>query len=532
MIRARELGWDDQRLLDALERRAEQAYSRRAILKLGAGALLPLAALSAGELRAAERRKKTPQNAEPLVIVGAGVAGLVAAYRLQSAGVPVVLYDGASRIGGRVFTHDRFNAQGMFCELGGELIDTDHKDVRALCKELGLEIQDLRPFDVGVEPDLFHFGGRVYTQKELLPAFKPLASALARDIHAIFPDGDARMPTFDNPGVRPEITRKFDRMSLKDYLRARTDVDPWVLDAIEVLYVCEYGMDAAEQSALNLLILIQPEQKPGELNLLGDSDECARVKGGNSRLVEALENRVRAHAPRIHLKHKLTRIEDRAGKILLTFEAEGGSKTVSAARAVLGMPFSTLRGVEGVSRLHLSALKKKCIAELGYGINTKFMLGFTERLWRRSAQATPPSRANILTDALDQSFWETSKGQDGSAGILTNYLGGSRTRDGRAASDRLPTALAELDRLYPGLQSKHDGNVALFQWGSYKLSLGSYVSPKIGQYTSLWGSASAPELGGRLFFTGEHTSVEGAGFINGAVQSGNQVAEQILRKKI
>ncbi|MBI3542547.1 MAG: FAD-dependent oxidoreductase [Deltaproteobacteria bacterium] len=514
---------------EALERETELSRRKFLTASLQTASLLPLAGLlplahSAEKPRPLARRT----SSDPILILGAGVAGLVAAHRLQQAGQPVELYEGSGRIGGRVFTKDRFNSDGMFCELGGELIDTDHHDVLDLCKELRLPVEDLRPFDAGVEQDIFHFGGRITTQKEMIPAFRPLARRVARDIAAVFPKGNVHMPVYDDPAIDMAAARKFDAMSLKDYLYASTDVDHWVLEAIEVLYVCEYGADAADQSALNLLVLLQPEQKPGEFNLLGKSDECIRVRGGNSRLVEALAARVRRQAPPVHLRHKLVRVADSRGKLELTFEVDGGArKTVRAARVVSAIPFTTLRKVEGLDELGLTALKKKCIHELGYGANTKFMVGFKERLWRKPGNA-PASRMNLVNDALNQSYWETSKGQRGKSGILTNYLGGSRVRDLRSAAQRVPTVLAEMEKLYPGMSDAHDGNTALFQWGSYELNLGSYVSPTPGQYTTLWGAAAAPELDGRLYFTGEHTSSDGAGFINGAVQSGNQVAQQIL----
>ncbi len=534
-LRAQKQGYGERRILSALEQsQAEKEVSRREMLKvvLQTGALLPFSGLllkEAGAAGGAGHLKARP-TAEPIVIVGGGIGGLVAAYRLQQAGHKIVIYEGSARLGGRVFTKDRFNAEGMYCELGGELIDTTHKDVLALCQELAVPVEDVRPFDAGVEQDIFHFAGIAYTQKQMIPAFMPLARHIVRDMKAVFPDGKVRMPTYDNNGINPEVVQKFDHISLHEYLYSKTDVDRWVLDAVEVLYVCEYGMDSREQSALNLLVLIEPEQPADKFNLLGKSDECLRVRGGNSRLTEALVKRVRSRAPEIHLRHRLVRLEDRAGKVVLTFEADGQKKVVRAACVISAIPLTTLRKVEGVAELALSTLKTKCIFELGYGVNTKFMVGFSERYWRKAGNVTPASRGNIVTDAIDQSFWETSKGQRGGAGILTNYLGGSRTRDMRTSSDRVVSVLTELERIYPGLKARHDGNVALFQWGSYELNFGSYVSPKVGQYTSLWGSASIPELDGRLFFAGEHTSVEGAGFINGAVQSGNQVVAQILAR--
>ena len=62
----------------------------------------------------------------PVAILGAGIAGLTAAYRLQKAGVPCEIFEASDRTGGRMFTRYDFNKDGMFCELGGELVDTDH----------------------------------------------------------------------------------------------------------------------------------------------------------------------------------------------------------------------------------------------------------------------------------------------------------------------------------------------------------------------------------------------------------------------
>ena len=133
------------------------------------------------------------------------------------------------------------------------------------------------------------------------------------------------------------------------------------------------------------------------------------------------------------------------------------------------------------------------IFEINYGSNTKFMVGFKERLWRRKGQATPAARGDIVTDLTDQSYWETSKGQRGPSGIITNYLGGSRALDRRTSGDRLVSVLGELDKLYPGLKAAHDGRTALFDWGNYELNYGSYIAPSPGQYTTLWGAGEAPE---------------------------------------
>ena len=72
----------------------------------------------------------------PVIIVGAGIAGLTAGYRLQQAGINVRIFDGQNRVGGRMFSLRNFFPDGQVAELGGELIDTGHLHIRKLAGEL------------------------------------------------------------------------------------------------------------------------------------------------------------------------------------------------------------------------------------------------------------------------------------------------------------------------------------------------------------------------------------------------------------
>ena len=79
----------------------------------------------------------------PVAIIGGGVAGLTAAYRLHEAGGTPIVFEASNRWGGRMLTAYDKPYKGMFCELGGELVDTNHEDLRNLCAEFGIEMQKL-----------------------------------------------------------------------------------------------------------------------------------------------------------------------------------------------------------------------------------------------------------------------------------------------------------------------------------------------------------------------------------------------------
>jgi len=75
-----------------------------------------------------------------VAIVGAGLAGLACADRLQAKGIQAVVYDAASRLGGRCFSN-RTLVPGMACENGGELIDTGHKTMLGYANQFGLTLE-------------------------------------------------------------------------------------------------------------------------------------------------------------------------------------------------------------------------------------------------------------------------------------------------------------------------------------------------------------------------------------------------------
>lgn len=501
------------------EAREASRVSRRDFVRMlaASGALTAVGggfALAPGLVRGSASSTARAGGGDPVAIIGAGVAGLTAAYRLQQVGIPCEIFEGSERTGGRILTKYDFNKDAMFCELGGELVDTNHADLIALAGELGVGIQELKAEDKGV--DLYFFSGKHYSDEQLIPLFQPFAKKLAADFEGIY---DAKQNFTEKAG-------KFDRMSLAAYLtETGKGVEKWVIDMLRVAYTIEHGRELDEQSSLNLIACLKADTSEG-FELFGDSDESKRIKGGSSSLpnalVRALDDKVK-----IHKGYMLVKIGQVGPAIALNFATDGGTKSVKFSRVICTLPFTMLRLVEGLNALPLSEEKQVAIAQFGYGNNAKVMYGFGERWWRNPTVKLPaPSNGSIFTDLSLQNTWETSRGQAGESGILTNFLGGNAVK--HLSTDRFVKFREELNLIFPGIGDKFDGKRAIMNWLKYKFTRGSYSCPLVGQYTTLPAAASKPELHGRLIFAGEHTSGDFAGFMNGAVQSGNRAAKEIL----
>jgi monoamine oxidase len=490
------------------------ALTRRQLLRLSA------AAASATALSPILRRTARAEQSAPLsiAIVGGGVAGLTAAYRLHEAGAKPVVLEASNRWGGRMFTMYDFY-KGMFCELGGEFVDTGHEDLQKLGSELGVEMQEL-----GTKgEDLYFFRGAFHTPKEMLDpenqtgAFVPIAKRIAEDADKLTDDEENWT----------EHARKLDDVSLKDYLEQfRGKTDDWAIDVLDVAYNIEFGLLTEEQSSLAMVDMIGTDlSKPFEA--FGESDEKFRIKGGSSALIKAL---VDALQNKIEMKQgfTLTSLENKDGQIVMSFDAPGGAQSQGFDAAILALPFTKLRQVKGLDGLELSDEKLKCIRELGYGSNAKVMVGTTSRAWQNPDSGLPaPSNGLFYSDLDFQSTYDTSRAQPGDAGILTNFLGskGGQT-DAKSALDAFRSGLGKIS---PKIAESFDPNaVVSWFWNVYPYTLGSYASAKVGQYTTLLEVAPEPALDGRLQFAGEHTSADFLGYMNGGVHSGNRAAKALI----
>lgn len=449
-----------------------------------------------------------------VVIVGAGIAGLTAGWRLTRAGVGVRILEAQERIGGRMFSLRDHFPSGQVAELGGELIDTGHAHIRRLAAELDLELEDLRDGEDMVE-EIWHFGGRRITEAELLDAWAPVAGRIQADLDALPLPEEWPWITWDAPAGAEAL----DRLSLAEWLHGG-EMEGWFRDLLDVGFTTEFGLEAEEQSTLNLHTLI--DTGPDEFVIYGESDERFHVKGGNDGIPRALAQELE---PWIERGVRLESVRQRGdGGFDLSVTSGGTSRAVRASHLLLAIPFTLLREVD--LQVELPEVKTRAIAELGYGTNAKLMMGFRERVWRERHG----SNGSTLTDLPFQLTWETSRKQPGGEGILTNFTGGrygAGLGDGTPA-ERAGRTVSDLEQIFAGVEETHDPDLAVrFHWPTHPWTRASYACYLPGQWTGMAGAEGMPV--GRLYFAGEHCSLDAQGYMEGGCETGERAAAEILQ---
>jgi monoamine oxidase len=448
-----------------------------------------------------------------IVVVGAGLAGLTCAYRLQQAGLVAQVYEASTRIGGRCWSY-RSEFGGQVAEHGGELIDQGHTGVRQLAQELKLDLDNLLSAQKNGTEDFFYLSGKPYLYDELVDDLNGIYQKLHKDVSA------ASYPT-----TWDSYTKRgwdLDHMSIVDWLNETCPnggAGSRVGRVLDIAYNIEYGAECSVQSSLNLLYLLGYSGQ-GQFRVFGPSNEKYHVRGGNDQIPERLGALL---ANQITTGTELVAVrQSSGGSYTLTFKAGSGTTTVSADQVVLAIPFSILRSVD-YKRANFEPRKDTAIQELGMGTNSKLHVQFSRRYWNDLG-----NNGNTYADTGYQNTWEVTRAQPGTNGILVDYTGGNigATFGSGTPASRAQQFLTQLEPVLPGISKYWNGKATIDFWTGYRWTKGSYSYWKVGQYTKFSGIEGARQA--NCHFAGEHTSQDNQGYLEGAVETGARAASEIL----
>lgn len=485
---------------------AQHIPSRRSFLHTSA-----LAAAAAATPSILQSCTKAPSvridHTVRVAVVGAGLAGLHAAWLLKKANVDVAMYEASKRVGGRCLTANNLLIDGAWTELGGEFVDSGHGDMLSLANELGVELIDTESMRFHSN-DTFYFHGRAYTMEDIVEAVEPFLGQIAADAEKLPPS---------LTDLRTSPARALDLLSLESYF-AGLGIEGWLRSMLENAFVTENGLELGEQSALNLITMVSTDTSDGEFKPFGASDERFVVRGGVQRITNALASAVQSTT---HTNHVLTNVSHDGERYVLAFQRGIDSVHVAAEFVVLALPFTMLRNV--AINVELPEVKRRVINELRYGTNGKLLMGFNDAFWLANERS-----GTILTDLPLQLVWDNSHMQNVKGAGLTMFYGGSMSRVISGLSNKEAGALMmqHINTVWPFSAGILPTRVERIHWPTQPFIKASYSAYGPGQWTDFYGVEGAPV--GNLHFAGEHCSLQHKGYMNGAAETGRIAAERIL----
>jgi len=434
-----------------------------------------------------------------IVIVGAGLAGLVAARELEQRGCRVAVFEARDRIGGRVWTL-REGFRGMRGEAGGDLIDEDQEEIRKLAAEFRLE--EARILRGGFAHYRFGRDGR-RRMRASSSGWRQTARALEPLVRTYRLNGEQWSgPIADSTAGR----------SVADWLDCSGD-SVSALSDLRATATAMRGFFLADPGELSLLAYVEL--------LAAGSDPAKRktyrLRAGNDALPNALARALKAP---VQLRQIVRRIRQDGKAARLTVENSRGRRAELRADFVVVTAPAPLAAEIAFSPA-LPDAQRDALIRLRYGRATKTLLQFDRHPWRKSGRP----RA-CATDLEIGAVWDGSEDQRGRRALLTLLAGGDASAAARKILARGGAAALREQLGFFGLGGARLLASRSISWEDDPWARGGYAF--FDRSFPPWARRLLALPWKRVFFAGEHTSFRWQGYMNGAVESGLRAAEEIL----
>jgi monoamine oxidase len=464
----------------------------------------------------------TPRD---VVILGAGIAGLVAATLLRGAGHNVRILEASHRVGGRVKTFREEFTGDLYAEAGAMRMPVHHQLLQAYIARLGLE---QRPFlNVDVDPAtlgdpqpaprnneyLYLNGVRVrrseYTERKLATFGYSLAEHEAQATAEELLDGVlAPLRDFvhaDQDRNWPILVNRFDEYSVRRFFKEQTLLSESAIELVGLITNAESRM---------MTSFIQSFIEAANIN---SAVRYTEIVGGSDLIAQAflpeLEDCIEFGARVIGLNWG----RDGTGARIHLHDKD----PVAAETVIVTLPFSSLRFVHMEPRL--SHAKTKAIRELHYDAATKVLLEFNRRFWEEDDDIYG---GGTVTDLPNRFVYYPHPGPRDGGVVLASYTWAEDAQrwDSLLPATRYEYALHGLKQIHGESIAEHFVGGATQSWADDPFALGEAAIFAPGQLSLLQSCIS--EVEGPLHFAGEHTSIKHA-WIEGAIESGIRTALEV-----
>ena len=474
------------------------------ILCISGGATISALRLDAAGLLFTPLERKAP--AKKVIVIGAGLAGLAAAYELTQAGHEVTVLEARLRPGGRVRTLREPFSDGLYAEAGARVFSESY---RRLIRYAKLFDVPFAPIPADAFASLYYLRGQRLTVKagehvdwpyDLSAEERQLGPGgiLMKHVSPLLKQiGD---PT--RPDWRLDPVKHYDQTTFNEFLRQQ-GVSSEALELLRRTFWFGEGSDTT--SALQYLVAY--------LATFFQGQGLYAFRGGNDLLPRALAARLQ---DRIHYGAPVVKISHGPKGVEAMFQQSGAYHTLEAKHLICAVPFSHLRHME-VSPPFAPQVED-VIQELEYASVARIYLQVRSRFWEREKVTGSAYTDLPIMEVAEQPFPRPEPPTP--RAILEAYVQGPEARRvaGMGAGERIEFALEHMEKVHPGLRQHVEGGTSKF-WGH-----GGYTEFGPGQMTAWLPLAARPES--RVHFAGEHTS-HLAGTMEGALESGQRAAQEV-----
>ncbi len=419
---------------------------------------------------------------EHVIIIGAGICGLITARTLLSAGFSITMLEADDRVGGRIRT-EYVDQVPVPVELGAEFVHGKLPETLKLCKEAALDVLPVEgkmyrknPAGWTEQHEMAEHWDRVLRRMKKLPEDTTLDTFLEKEF------GDD-----DDFNIRKQV---------KNYAG---------------------GFDLADTSQVSVKSLYNEWSNEDEVNF--------RLPEGYKALVDFIYKDCIALGLVVELGDPVTQVDHEPGEVTVYTRSE---KKHMADRVVCTIPIGVLQKALAESSINFTPELDQYVVHarnIGMGGVIKYVLCFDEIFWQ-------PDAGFIFGDEMIPTWW-THYPQPVS--VLTGWAGGNRADQLRdhSSDQLLDVGLKSLSAIcdIPVAQLRDRLKWSVVKnWETEPRSLGAYTYSKPASAAAV--AALMQPVNDTVYFAGEGIyDGTSPGTVEAAIVSGQRVAKNIMRIK-
>jgi monoamine oxidase len=452
-------------------------------------------------------------NPKKVIVVGAGMAGLVASYELLCAGHEVTILEAQERVGGRILTVREPFSDGLYAEAGAMRLPAAHKLTQTYVGKFGLQTIE---FTRGRGNAFFYVNGLRQLKSEVnrdpaclgLNLLVPDGNQTALQWWAKFLDNTAESMKADE-AYWDELRSQYEDYSFFDFFR-RQGWSPQTITAFALLEGVEPILRISFPDILRYYLQFH-------------DTHLTQIVGGMDGLPRAFLPELEGH---IQFGAAMVALDYKADSVSVHYQSKTGLQQVTGDFAIVAIPYPALRFVDVVKPF--SPGKQMALRQLQYHSAVKVLLQCRRRFWEEDEGLYGGS---TVTDLPIQQIYYPEHGRETGRGVLIGtYTYGEEAKRWAAlpSDERIAQTLKYVAQIHPQVREEFEVGFSKV-WAEDKFAGDAFALFEPGQQADLYPYMVAPE--GPVHFAGEHISSKKA-WIEGAVESGLRAASEVHERAL